>query len=71
METDGLRDVIDYYSAVGVAIVHGCQGLVTLLASGIPRGRRDGLDDRSHGRKGDEVLKKGYGLRVILTRSRT
>lgn len=70
-EADGLRDIIDHYSAVGVAIVHGCQGLVTLLASGIPGGRRDGLDDRSHGREGDEVLKKGHGLRVILTRSRT
>lgn len=41
-ETDGLRDVIDYYSAVGVAIVHGCQGLVTLLASGIPEAEGTG-----------------------------
>lgn len=56
-ETDGLRDVVDYHGAVGVAVVHGCQGLVTFLAGGIPGGRSDELDGRSHGRR--EGRKKG------------
>lgn len=63
-ETDGLRDVVDYHGAVGVAIVHGRQGLVTFLASGIPGGRRNGLDDRPYGRKeGGKEGRKGGGGR--------
>lgn len=34
--TDSLRDVVDYYGAVGIAVVHWCQGLVAFLASGVP-----------------------------------
>lgn len=52
-----MRDVVDYHGAVGVAVVHGCQGLVTFLAGGIPGGRSDGLVGRSHGRKGERKEK--------------
>lgn len=31
-----MSDVIDNHSAVGIAIVHGSQRLIPLLASGIP-----------------------------------
>lgn len=32
----GLSDVVDYYGTVGVAIVHGRQRLIALLAGCIP-----------------------------------
>lgn len=56
-----MRDVVNYYGAVGVAIIHGCQGLVTFLTSGIPESRGDKLDDRSHGRKGIDSRERAAG----------
>lgn len=37
-----LSDVVDYDGAVGVAVVHGSQGLVALLTCGIPDLELDG-----------------------------
>lgn len=34
--TYGLCDIVYNYSAVGVPVVHGCERLVALLASGVP-----------------------------------
>jgi hypothetical protein len=31
-----LCDIIHYHSAVGISVVHGRQGLVSLLARGVP-----------------------------------
>lgn len=31
-----LRYIVNDYGAVGVSVVHGCQGLVSLLTGGIP-----------------------------------
>lgn len=36
-----LSDVIDHDSAVGISVVHGSQGLISLLASSIPNFKLD------------------------------
>lgn len=42
VESYGLGNVVDYNSAVCVAVVHGGQGLVALLTCGIPNLELDG-----------------------------
>lgn len=42
VESYGLSNVVDYNSAVCVAVVHGGQGLVALLTCGVPNLELDG-----------------------------
>lgn len=42
VESYGLSNVVDYNSAVCVAVVHGGQGFVALLTCGIPNLELDG-----------------------------
>ena len=41
-ETYGLCDVVDYYGAVCVTVVHGCEGFVAFLAGCVPYFEFDG-----------------------------
>lgn len=41
-KTHGLRDIVDDDGAVGITVVHGGEGLVSLLSGGIPDLELDG-----------------------------
>lgn len=65
MNAYGLRYIIHDDGAVGVSVVHGCEGLVSFLARGIPYFKFDGCGVVEGDGLGEEGGADG-GLSVVI-----
>lgn len=65
MNAYGLRYIINDDSAVGVSVVHGCEGLVSFLTGGVPYLEFDGCGVVEGDGLGEEGGADG-GLSVVI-----